>query len=204
MPASPTCTADPAREFRERLLAPAAALPADPDRTDLACVLGLALAQRAGGGGRLPDLLGLARADLDALARRHFPGAALPDPEAERAAVPEDQAAVARLIRERGAPAGPQSLWLADIIARRAMEPRHLWEDLGLPERPALTALMRRHFPGLVARNDRNMRWKKFFYRELCADEGFLLCLSPTCEACPERPACFPPEGDQGGGQRVS
>lgn len=74
------------------------------------------------------------------------------------------------------------------------METRHLWEDLGLPSRPALTALMGRHFPRAVALNDRNMRWKKFFYRQICADAAFSLCLSPSCDDCPERRDCFAPD----------
>lgn len=163
------------------------------DRVDFACLLIQALAERAAGKGALPDLLGLGRGDLAALAARYFPAVALPDLELERGPVPADQASVAMLIRWRGRPASAEAAWLADIIARRAMERRHLWEDLGLPSRPALGALMARHFPALVAANSQGMRWKKFFYRQICSEAAFALCLSPSCDDCPERADCFPP-----------
>jgi nitrogen fixation protein NifQ len=170
--------------------------PDDADRADLACVVGLALHEKALGKGTLPDLLGLDRGALNGLAARWFPQAQLPDLDLQRAAPPPDQAAVAMLLRWRGGARSAESLWFADIIARRAMETRHLWEDLGLPSRPALTALMGRHFPRAVALNAPNMRWKKFFYRQICADAAFSLCLSPSCDECPEKAACFAPEAD--------
>jgi nitrogen fixation protein NifQ len=166
----------------------------DADRADLACVMALALHERAQGRGTLPDLLGLDRAALAAVAARWFPAADLPDRDAERAEPPADQQAVAMLLRWRGGPQGIEGLWFADILARRAMETRHLWEDLGLPSRPALGALMVRRFPRAVALNDRGMRWKKFFYRQICSDAAFSLCLSPTCDDCPERSDCFAPD----------
>lgn len=173
-----------------------AALAADGagDRADFACVMVQALAERAEGRGALPDLLGLQRADLAGLVARHFPGTRLPDLEVERGPVGKDQESLELLIRWRGRPAGEESLWLAKIIARRAMERRHLWEDLGLPSRAALGALMARHFPALVAANSQGMRWKKFFYRQICSDTAFALCLSPSCDDCLERADCFPPK----------
>jgi nitrogen fixation protein NifQ len=86
------------------------------------------------------------------------------------------------------------SLWLAAIIARRALEAGHLWEDLGMPDRPVLRRLMERYFAPLAARKTRNMRWKRFFYRQLCEEEGLSHCTSPTCSACSEVATCFAPE----------
>lgn len=167
---------------------------ADADRADFACILVQALADRTAGRGRLPDLLGLQRADLAGLAARYFPGTRLPDVELERGPVAQDQESLSLLIRWRGRPVSEESVWLANIIARRAMERRHLWEDLGLPSRAALGALMARHFPALVEANSQGMRWKKFFYRQICSDAAFSLCLSPTCDDCLERADCFPPK----------
>lgn len=83
---------------------------------------------------------------------------------------------------------------VAWLIACASLGDGHLWEDLGLPSREALTALMRRWFPGLVALNSGNMRWKKFLYRQLCLKENILICKSPTCGDCADHAACFGPE----------
>ena len=53
---------------------------------------------------------------------------------------------------------------------------------------------MTRHFPRMRALNHSDMRWKKFFYRQICTDPGLALCLAPTCDDCEERPLCFAPE----------
>ena len=164
----------------------------DEDRRDFLLILEHVLAERAGKGGALPDLLGLERRALDALAERYLPSAILPDRDVERAEPPQEQASLAELIRWRGVAVAPESLWLAEIIARRAMEGRHLWEDLGLPSRAALGALMARRFPRLVALNAQGMRWKKFFYRQICSEAAFSLCLAPSCDECAERAECFP------------
>jgi nitrogen fixation protein NifQ len=71
------------------------------------------------------------------------------------------------------------------------MEPRHLWQDLGLFERNELTRLMKERFSALAAANLHNMKWKKFFYRQLCASEGFSLCAAPTCRECGDFENCF-------------
>ncbi|SKA24667.1 nitrogen fixation protein NifQ [Consotaella salsifontis] len=184
-----------AERFRDALLKSPQNQVEGADRVDFAAMLARALAERAEGRGALPDLIGLDRASLNALAKAYFLDADLPDLDCERIEPSADQRSLALLMRWRGAPNSTESLWFADILARRAMEPHHLWEDLGLPERPRLTALMQRRFPRLVALNAANMRWKKFFSRQICADASFSLCLAPSCEECPERSLCFPPEG---------
>ena len=161
--------------------------------SDLSCILDHALRERAAGKGTLPALLGLPPQVVARLAERWFSATTLPDldqPAPERLS---DQDAIARLLLWRGGLADEDTKALAFIIARRAMEGSHLWEDLGLACRPALTTLMRRHFPKIAAANTQNMRWKKFFYRQICADTEFALCLSPTCTECPEYHDCFAP-----------
>lgn len=81
--------------------------------------------------------------------------------------------------------------WLAHIVARRSLETNHLWQDLGLTGRADLGTLMRRHFAPLAAKNARDMKWKKFFYRELCGQEGIHICKSPVCDACDDFAVCF-------------
>ena len=122
-------------------------------------------------------------------------GALAPRPAQSGSApdLPEDQKAIATLILWRAGSANDEARWLAAILARRAMETRHLWQDLGLGSRTALSEMIARHLPGLHRANSQNMRWKKFFYRQICSDAAFALCLSPSCDDCSERDECFAP-----------
>ncbi|HRD35504.1 MAG TPA: nitrogen fixation protein NifQ [Rhodocyclaceae bacterium] len=86
---------------------------------------------------------------------------------------------------------GEAAIWLAAIVARRSLRPNHLWQDLGLRNRSELGQLLRTHFAPLAARNDRDMKWKKFFYRELCQQDGVLVCKSPVCDVCSDFQHCF-------------
>ncbi len=85
----------------------------------------------------------------------------------------------------------PEVREMATIIAHASMGFRHLWEDLGLESRQLLRALMTDCFPELVTLNQQDMRWKKFFYRQRCEQEGGYLCRAPSCHACHERANCF-------------
>ncbi|MCR8547457.1 nitrogen fixation protein NifQ [Salipiger sp. P9] len=162
--------------------------------SDFSCILDHALHEREAGAGPLTERLGLSGAEIAALRDRWLPRAALPDLDLGAPALPDDQRAIFTLILWRGGSASREARWLAAILARRAMETRHLWEDLGLPSRAALSALIARHLPGLAAANSQNMRWKKFFYRQICSDAAFSLCLSPSCDDCEERAECFAPD----------
>ena len=73
------------------------------------------------------------------------------------------------------------------------LEPHHLWQDLGLRSPAELSALMG-PVPRLCALNHTNMRWKRFFYRQICSDPGLAVCLAPTCDDCEEKDLCFGPE----------
>ncbi len=80
---------------------------------------------------------------------------------------------------------------LAAMIARRAQRPNHLWQDLGLNSRRDLSELMTRHFKPLAIRNTQDMKWKKFFYRMICADAAYSLCTAPSCGECDDFDHCF-------------
>jgi nitrogen fixation protein NifQ len=164
-------------------------------QSDFACIIDHALAEHAAGRGPLSALLGLGPEALERLCAKWFSGVALPDLSVPAPAPAADQEAIALLLIWRGGDGSEESRWLAQILARRAMEGSHLWEDLGLPDRRALGHLMARHFPRLAEANSRNMRWKKFFYRQICSDSEFALCLSPSCDDCPEKAECFAPDG---------
>lgn len=102
----------------------------------------------------------------------------------------EEQAIRELLMRFR-TPADPLSPLLAALIARRSMRQNHLWQDLGLRNRTELSSLMQRHFAPLARRNHQDMKWKKFFYRMTCSEEGFQLCVAPVCSECCDFDTCF-------------
>jgi nitrogen fixation protein NifQ len=89
--------------------------------------------------------------------------------------------------------AGPKAelYHMAWLIACASLGDGHLWQDMGLPSRDALSLLIHRWFPALSARNVDNMKWKKFFYRQLCLKEEILICKSPSCSDCADYGRCF-------------
>lgn len=80
---------------------------------------------------------------------------------------------------------------MVTVLASACLGSQHLWRDLGMPERPRLTALFRDYFPLLHAKNVNNMRWKRFMYRQLCENGGDYVCRSPSCEECASYSECF-------------
>lgn len=92
--------------------------------------------------------------------------------------------------------AGPKAelYHVAWQIACASLGDQHLWQDLGLPSRDALTQLIGRWFPALAARNVDHMKWKKFFYRQLCERADIMICKSPSCAECSDVGLCFGPE----------
>lgn len=80
---------------------------------------------------------------------------------------------------------------LAVFIANACMGDNHLWQDMGLPNRGALNELMQTRFPPLAAKNTGNMKWKKFFYKQLCERADIFICKSPTCGVCIDYDKCF-------------
>lgn len=91
---------------------------------------------------------------------------------------------------EPGAPARA----VAEAIALACLGDNHLWQDLQLASRAELSALIEWHFPGLAARNQAQMKWKKFLYKQLCEREEVLICKSPSCAVCTDHALCFGPE----------
>jgi len=155
------------------------------------------LASRMHGSGALPPGLGLAEDDFSALMARHFPGFTLPpewgdaDVEAARQTEREE---LLTLLREHCGSADVSERWMAEIVTAACMGGDHLWQDLGLWSRVDLSRLMTQNFPALAARNSRDMKWKKFLYKQLCDREGVVVCRSPSCEVCADYGKCFGPE----------
>lgn len=182
--------------------------PADADITDDRDfdrhVLASILAAAAMEGEAVAARAGLAGDELAALVTEYFPCArdrltawCKPADCGE-----DDEIAMVRdLLLQQRSSEGDTGRWLAAMIARRAMESNHLWEDLGLRERGELSRMLSRHFGPLAARNTGNMRWKRFFYRMLCEDDGFVMCTTPVCTQCNDFDLCF---GEESGESRMA
>lgn len=194
---------DPADVYRRLTgLAPLAACidaDADFDRHIYACIISVAASEA----GALTERLGLSSENLEALISNVF-GAPLPlqrDGPAATASDLDESELVRDILIEHLSPRDAEGEWLAAMIARRALEPNHLWEDLGLRNRSELTRLMERRFASLAARNDKNMRWKRFIYRLMCENDGFVMCATPVCSNCADYHDCF---GEEEGISRLS
>jgi nitrogen fixation protein NifQ len=159
------------------------------DRPVFACAIALAATEQDR---PLTASLGLSGPALRALFASHFP-----EETALLADVPEDAGCDAleepdlrALLLDHAAPTA-EAGWLAAIVARRSLGANHLWQDLGLLNRDDLSRLLDRHFPALARRNGGDMKWKKFFYRELCQRDGVLVCKAPNCAVCDDVSLCF-------------
>lgn len=155
------------------------------------------LASQMQGVGALPPGLGLAQADFAALLARHFPGFTAPAgwaPAEADASREAERAELLTLLQAHCGGADASERWMAAIVAAACMGGDHLWQDLGLWSRVDLSGLMTRNFPALAAKNTRDMKWKKFLYKQLCDREGVYVCRSPSCEVCADYAKCFGPE----------
>jgi len=144
----------------------------------------------------ITESLGLARPDLARLIARYLPGLqaaldTLPADAGPGEDALEEPDVRAYLLECRAGRDENVEAWWAAILARRSLQPNHLWQDMGFRDRGELGLMLRRHFPELVRRNDRDMKWKKFLYRELCRREGMVVCKSPVCERCSDFSDCF-------------
>ena len=160
------------------------------------------------GVGALPFNLGLDASRFDALVNRYFPGAGdelLPECGSEhlleaRSAMREELLALrddervelVDLLEAYRVSEVPEELSI--IIAAACLGGDHLWRDLGLPDRIALSELMAFAYPELKALNDRDMKWKRFFYKKLCERGGGYVCRAPSCDQCSAYSDCFGPE----------
>jgi nitrogen fixation protein NifQ len=195
--------------FDQRYLALRKAQTAKADDGDafddhlFACFLAVGLAEEAEGVASLTNALGLSGQELARMFAGRFPLGALPFQlwRSFEPAVADEEALLRELLLANRARTDESSTWLVVVIARRAMRDDHLWQDLGLCNRAELGRLLSRHFPALHAGNVNNMRWKKYFYRQICELEGFSLCAAPHCSVCVDFGSCF---GDEDGMSRLA
>ncbi len=181
----------------EKLIA-TAAYDCDPsDAHVLACILTISADQARRDTLTLTEAVGLQPDELKAVLYQYFPHVddpflSLPMAPIVRAA---DEMCLLDLLRQAATTALAVN-FLAPMVARRAQQPDHLWQDLGLRARTELSALMLRHFHVLAVRNGKDMKWKKYLYRTICGDAGYTLCTAPSCAECADFDICF---GDESG-----
>lgn len=187
---SPNLAQETPLELRERLLTHAGG---DPNDDPMASILSTWFT----GGGALPAWLGLDPGTFRELLAHHFPVLATPAPpprpETERERTGEYEDLLTLLLQHR-AGRSPSETWMARIVAAGCLASDHLWQDLGLWNRGELSTLMAGNFPELAGRNTRDMKWKKFLYKQLCEAEGIYTCSAPSCEVCADYAHCFGPE----------
>jgi nitrogen fixation protein NifQ len=157
----------------------------------LACMI----ASWGAGQGVLPDYLGLESGQFIALTKHFFPGCRIPEqapsgskPDFSRMLEKDD---LVNLLKNSSKPDITEIDWVIGIIVAGSLGSDHLWQDLGLWSRAQLSAMLQYNFPDLAAKNDRDMKWKKFLYKQLCEAEGLHLCRAPSCEVCIDYPQCY-------------
>jgi nitrogen fixation protein NifQ len=159
-----------------------------------ASILAIGLSEARSRNTSLSDRVGLDGQALRRLAATLFPAAVLPD--GGPLTVDVEEQSVRDIMWMFATDGSPFQRDLSCMIARRGLEPHHLWQDLGLRNRGELSQLMHRHFATLARRNVNDMKWKKFLYRLVCGTEGFAVCASPVCSDCNDYDHCF---GDESG-----
>lgn len=162
--------------------------------------LGKILASWLQGQSVLPDYLGLEPAQFSLLLETFFPGSDIPSQapsgiqlDYSRMLEKED---LIKLLQQFSREQSDDNAWIIGLIVSACLGSDHLWQDLGLWQRSDLSALLAYNFPTLAERNSKDMKWKKFLYKQLCEAEGLYLCRAPSCEVCADYANCFGPEED--------
>lgn len=141
-------------------------------------------------------IIGIGAADYARLLERYFPGvASIPDGnDIAGSTRAEEVLDILQLLLESRSVDGEEATWVAHAVATACLGGNHLWQDLQLPNRQALSDLLATYFRPLFARNTGNMKWKKFFYKQLCDRAEINLCKAPSCGVCSDYAQCFGPE----------
>jgi len=148
--------------------------------------------------GALAARLGLSEQDYTHMLSQYFGGFDWPhDPqqqgELDLDRLPERDDLIDLLLEYR-AGNDESERWIAEIISAACMGMDHLWQDLALWSRRDLSEMIKYNFPSLAEKNNRDMKWKKFLYKQLCEREGIYVCRAPSCDVCNDYANCFGPE----------
>jgi nitrogen fixation protein NifQ len=147
------------------------------------------------GDGAMPQWLGLGEEQYLTMMARHFPGidgytfmSARAHIDSERSDELKD---LRKLLLDNRSGRSDSETWMVETVIAGCMGSNHLWQDLGLWQRADLSKLMLDNFSPLALRNNKDMKWKKFLYKQLCETEGIYVCRSPSCEVCADYNNCF-------------
>ncbi len=147
------------------------------------------------GRGAMPRWLGMGETAFLAMMAHHFPGTDAyslvtvsnrMDPQRS-----DELDDLRKLLLDNRSGRTDSERWMVEIVIAGCMGSDHLWQDLGLWQRADLSKLMLENFEPLARRNDKDMKWKKFLYKQLCEAEGIYVCRSPSCEVCADYDNCF-------------
>ncbi|MEH6825383.1 MAG: nitrogen fixation protein NifQ, partial [Motiliproteus sp.] len=145
--------------------------------------------------GVLPDWLGLSPQDFSQLQKFHFgPIISLRNqPLASKLdhRLDDLRLDLLKLLQLHARDDSNTVRWVGELIATACQGSDHLWQDLGVWDRTSLSALLQHNFPTLAAKNSRDMKWKKFLFKQLCETEGIYTCRAPTCDECADFDDCF-------------
>ena len=147
------------------------------------------------GEGVLPDYLGLSPVQFQQLLQQYFPDLQIPvvavsgkTLDFSRMLEKQD---LEQYLRRYVATESEDMEWLISLIVAACLGSNHLWQDLGLWSRNDLSDMLGSCFPQLRALNSKDMKWKKFLYKQLCETEGIYVCRAPNCEVCKDYQQCF-------------
>jgi len=161
-------------------------------------ILATMLASSCVGEGNMPARLGLRAMEYETLMAAHFPMVSLPlsfmAEQTDLAERQDEAEELSVLLSTHALDETEETHWMANILVAGCMGGSHLWEDMGFWSRKDLSKMIQDNFPELAKKNDKDMKWKKFFYKQLCIAEGISVCRSPSCEVCPDYSDCFSPE----------
>lgn len=167
---------------------------ATPNHEWLACIV----ASWCAGASALPDYLGLEPLQFNELVGHFFPDCDVPEqapsgirPDFSRMLERDD---LVNLLKQYSQAYTFENNCIISIIVAGCLGSDHLWQDLGLWSRGQLSDMLGYNFPGLAAKNDKDMKWKKFLYKQLCEAEGLYLCRAPSCDVCADYAKCYGPE----------
>jgi nitrogen fixation protein NifQ len=166
--------------------------------SELSDLVARMLSSQVSGNGDMPRWLGLTRIEFNRMMQHLFPGQDTEqfsnygrELDIERC---DEHGELRVLFLSHAAGDVHTFEWVADILVAGCMGGDHLWQDLGLWSRKDLTALIRSAFAPLADKNEHDMKWKKFFYKQLCIQEGVYTCRAPSCQVCADYANCFGPE----------
>ena len=146
----------------------------------------------------LPDYLGLEPEQFSILCNRLFPDSLIPELALSGSQLDYtrmlEKDDLVNLLLSFSTKKAQENRWIIELVVSACLGNDHLWQDIGFWQRAELSQFLNYNFPRLAERNNKDMKWKKFLYKQLCEAEGIYLCRAPSCDVCTDDDVCFGPE----------